>query len=100
MYSYMPLVSKLTRISDTSATIIDHIWITNLEQNTSNMLLHNDISDHIIIISQFNIVTQTKKNFLSAHTRIITETNIELFRKELANRYCKSVLESECPNES
>lgn len=100
MHSYLQLISKPTRITDTTSSLIDHNWTTNFELNTSNLVLHNDISDHFVIVSQFDIETHPPKNEKYIHKRVISDQKIELFRQELSNENWESVLKSECPNEA
>ena len=35
---------SITRVTNTSATIIDHIWSTHVENNISNFIIHTNIS--------------------------------------------------------
>ena len=45
-FSYIPLINKPTRISTHSATLIDHIWTNNINENVNSAILMNDCSDH------------------------------------------------------
>ena len=51
MYSLglYPLIIRQSRISATSATLIDNIFTSELDYNIDNGLLINDISDHLPI---------------------------------------------------
>ena len=44
-----PLIDKPSRITDSSATLIDNIFINELNSNITSGLLINDISDHLPI---------------------------------------------------
>jgi len=48
--SYFPLISKPTRVTDTSATLIDHIWTNDITSTDTCLLksgiIVNDITDH------------------------------------------------------
>ena len=48
---FYPLVSLPTRITDTSATLIDNIWTNNLEDRIESGLVTVRISDHLPIYS-------------------------------------------------
>lgn len=53
LYSFMfyPTIIKPTRVTKTSATIIDHIWTNNLEAYQSSGI---NISDHLPICASYN----------------------------------------------
>merc|ERR1712013_764021 len=60
--SFKPLITKPTRITKTSATLIDHIWTNDLRQTSINKshIIITDITDHLPCItvvkkSEFNI---------------------------------------------
>ena len=75
--SFVPIINKPTRITDTSATLIDNILINNPSNFTSGILLY-DISDHLpifiirkqILINNSNQNTSVKLNFreINLHT--------------------------------
>ena len=52
--SFYPLISRPTRITSTSATLIDNIFVNSFEDNFATGLLLTDISDHLPI---FQIAT-------------------------------------------
>lgn len=56
-YSFMfyPTIIKSTRVTKTTATIIDHIWTNNLEAYQSSGIIYSNISDHLLICALFNI---------------------------------------------
>lgn len=47
--SFYPLISRPTRITTTSATLIDNIFVNKLEENYKSGLLFTDLSDHLPI---------------------------------------------------
>ena len=53
--SFFPLISKPTRITSSTATLIDYIF-NNLEFNMASGILYSDLSDHFPIFQ----ITQTK----------------------------------------
>ena len=48
-HSMLPIINKPTRVTASSATIIDNIYITDNNPNTFQGLLCTDISDHLPI---------------------------------------------------
>ena len=58
----LPLITKPTRASDSSATIIDHILTNDYEHSIIPSIVEtNEISDHYPKLCQVNL-TQTRKN--------------------------------------
>ena len=81
-HSYVPLITKATRIFKSSATLIDNIFTNNICSDYMNGILMTDISDH------FPIYTITKhikdKNIPKTKTiRVINETNSKIFKEKL-----------------
>ena len=44
--SFLPLINRPTRVTDHSATIIDHFWTNDLSVDIKSGILMNDCSDH------------------------------------------------------
>ena len=53
------VIDKATRVTNTSATLIDHIWTNNLENLQSSGILIDKTSNHFPVFSFFN--TNLKK---------------------------------------
>ena len=55
LFSHMliPLITKPTRVTSHSATLIDNIFTNCFQQNTLNGLIPNDISDHFPVFAYF-----------------------------------------------
>jgi hypothetical protein len=49
----IPLITKPTRVTSHSATLIDNIFTNCFQQNTLNGLILNDISDHFPVFAYF-----------------------------------------------
>ena len=43
---FMPVITKPTRVTDHSATLIDHIYINNIGQKGHSGIVVTDVSDH------------------------------------------------------
>ena len=50
-FSFLPMITKLTRIAAHSATLIDNIFTNNTTVSSKNGLIISDISDHLPIFS-------------------------------------------------
>lgn len=90
--------SKPTRVTDITATLIDHIWSTQVGTNTGNFIIRTDISDHYPVISQFNIPVCRAPTYF--YKRVITDFALNNFKDDLEKVNWNNVLQSRCPNES
>ena len=89
MYSsnMLPLITKPTRVTPTSCTLIDHIFTNNLNDSncTSQGILCSDISDHYSIfhISDLRVKPNTENDYFIK--RNINQTTREKFKQEVSN---------------
>ena len=60
-YNLFPLISKPTRFTNTSATLIDNIYVTNNLTVTYADILYADISDHFPIYAIFPLSINTPR---------------------------------------
>ena len=83
-YGFLQLVSLPTRISNNSATLIDHIYTNaNLNQFESYIIL-SDISDHFPIC---HIISDKTKEVKPSYIQVqnFSEENILAFKNDLSN---------------
>lgn len=78
------LTTKPTRVADNSATIIDRIWTSSLQNSIDNCIIYTDVTDHFPVYFRF------KKDNVHNHQRyidkrILSEENINVFKWEIAN---------------
>lgn len=52
---YFPVITKPTRVTSNSATLIDHLWTNNLCNYETSGIIYCQISDHFPIFSTFSI---------------------------------------------
>lgn len=95
---FIPMITKPTRITPHSATLIDHMF-TNIKGITANSgILITDLSDHFGIFSII-ISKHKQQNQSLTHTfRSFTPTNLERFNNLLKEADFTNVLEVNCPN--
>ena len=55
---YFPVINKPTRITDTSATVLDHIWTNLHHQHIKLGVILNPLSDHLPVYMCFNLNKQ------------------------------------------
>lgn len=87
MYSNMfyPLITRPTRITTHTATLIDNIF-TNDPNNHLNGLLLNDISDHLPIFAILHgNIDHNSSNNNPTMTRVRSKENINKFKEQLRN---------------
>ena len=96
--SFYPLISRPTRITSTSATLIDNIFVNSLEDSFTSGLLLTDISDHLPI---FQITTTIANAYTTPiketkHRQITSET-LALLNQKLKCESWKEVYREENP---
>ena len=95
---FYPLISRPTRITSKSATLIDKIFVNSLEDNFTSGLLLTDISDHLPI---FQITTTIANAYTipikeTKHRKITSET-LALLNQKLKCESWKEVYREENP---
>ena len=87
MYSngFYPLISKPTRITSHSATLIDNIFSNDLDNHKFSGILWSDISDHLLIFQITNCSLKPKTKSSVYHKRLVMTDNIENFRSHLCS---------------
>ena len=90
--SFLPLITKPTRITAHTATLIDNIFTNNTEKlNNSciNGIIYADISDHLPIVHVFNPTNYRISSNLSANNskykRIFSDKNNKSFINSIKN---------------
>jgi hypothetical protein len=96
---YLPVIVKPTRITASSATLIDHIYTNNITSRSHSGIIITDVADHFGI---FHIVsTKSAQHKISvSQNRLFSANNINLFKTNLDQADFRDVLESTCPDES
>ena len=97
---FMNLITKATRFTSHSNTLIDQI-LCNINLNTpeSGVLL-NDLSDHLPCFTTLNFKKKVKSEQKFTEFRDFSEININLFRENLSNLSWDDVLSCPDPLES
>lgn len=98
-YSLFPLTTLPTRVTATSATLIDHIWSTFVENNIGNFVIKTDITDHFPVVSSFNCSsTPSPPTFITKRT--FTQEALHTFSYTLSRRKWSQIMNCPCPNNS
>ena len=79
--SMRPLILRPTRIGNTSATLIDHIWSNCSNENVSSGIISCGVSDHFIVYA----ATGARRAVvpLTVSKRLISDASNENFSTEL-----------------
>ena len=96
--AFYPTISKPTRVTEHSATLLDNI-ITNITGYCINSgVLYNDISDHFPVFNVLQIDSKTTKTYEYIFKRMNTVQNIEKLNTELKNVNWDDVFIDENPD--
>ena len=84
-YSYIPTIRSPTRIANTSATLIDNIFINSVQYRMKTAIVYSDISDHLPIALHLetNLVKNIRPN--SIVKRAYDENSVKCFNADLAS---------------
>ena len=86
MYSFglHPLITRPTRITGHSKTLIDNIFTTNLS-NIHSRLIINDLSDHLPIFLIFKYKHNNSTNIIYNTKRVVNDHNINVNKLKETN---------------
>ena len=84
-YSFYPSIKYPTRIMDTSATLIDNIFLNASNYNVSSAIVYSDISDHLPIILHLEINIAKIPYHNEIKKRAFTNEGLAKFNEELTN---------------
>ena len=98
--SFKPLITKPTRITDTSATLIDHIWTNDLRNTSINKshIILTDITDHLPCITVVKKSDFHIKGYKTITKRLINDANRQKFTENITK--IKDILSFQANNKS
>jgi hypothetical protein len=79
---FIQIISKPTRCTGTSATLIDHILTNDVRNSYESCIIVNKLSDHFPVLTFCNKDKPSAVQFIE--TRFLTENNIQLFKRDLS----------------
>ena len=79
-FSFYPLITLPTRVSNLSASCLDHIWYNNFNVNLSG-IFKNDITDHYTIFMSLRFVIVHQMNRVSFRDH--SERNVQDLRENI-----------------
>ena len=100
-YAFLPLITKPTRITPTSATLIDNIYSNDIPGENIQMqgIIYTDISDHLSIFLFTKLNNNTKDDKI-IKTRLYNDQTIATFRCSVDKIVWDDVYECQDPEES
>ena len=101
--SLFPVITKPTRITKDTATLIDNIFINNIECKVTAGLLINDISDHLPVFAILHhlLKNETKSTINTYNfTRLRSPNAITALEEDLSRQTWKDVYETNDPNQA
>ena len=98
--SLYPLISKPTRITSSTATLIDNIFTNNLELNMNSGILYTDLSDHLPVFQVTHLKMIVEPPRQKRFVRLINSTTMSAFRSKLEGVDWSSVYSINSVNES
>jgi exonuclease III len=72
-YNLLPTITRPTRITTHSATLIDNIFTNAWSNIIESKIVVSDISDHLPVLTSFNLETPCFKNTSFEESRVINE---------------------------
>ena len=98
-YGFLQLITRPTRVSGNSATLIDHI-LTNTALNCHNtFIICSRLSDHFPVIHQINF-NKAKTKLKHFESRNFSQENINKFKNLLSNYRWNHVTDLNCTQET
>ena len=95
-YGFAQTVSKPTRVTDHSTTLIDHVYTNQIENTVSTNILTLDISDHLATVSTFKLTNSSHMNFKQPkHSRRKTNLKESRVMNEASNAIFRELIEGE-----
>ena len=104
-HGFAPAISRPTRVTSHSATLIDHIFVNNCHSVTKSGVITEGISDHLPVFVTLLVVPNCENhrlnnlNFESGNFRQINETNLENFKIDLQSADWADVFQAESADE-
>ena len=84
-HGYRPLILQPTRVTSTSATLIDNIFINDMSCHSTGGNITSFVSGHYFQFSQLDIFESLKNKYTIKYARDYRNYNKRVFSEELSN---------------
>ena len=81
--TFYPLISKPTRVTKSSATLIDNIFVNNLDECHKCGILLTDLSDHLPVFQITPSLEKVNYTHCDTKNRLINETTLDRLCQDL-----------------
>ena len=100
--SFYPLISRPTRVTKSSATLIDNIYmyVNYIEENYKSGILFSDLSDHLPVFQITNRITNDSKPLIRTGYRQINKNNVQRLLEKLEKENWHDVYKSKNTHEA
>jgi Reverse transcriptase (RNA-dependent DNA polymerase)/Endonuclease-reverse transcriptase len=85
-FSLLPCITKPTRITDVSSTLLDNFFINLSKIRSKSAIIYSDVSDHLPIILNINVNTKKDRRtpmIVDSSKRVFTLENTNVFKAML-----------------
>ena len=96
-HGFLPVISKPTRVSNSSATLIDHIYTNDITSSYHSGIIINDVADHFGTFCIFQRKTKPKKS-IKFMKRSFSKQNMNNLYSKLQETDFSAVLNIDCPH--
>ena len=93
-HGFVQLVSRPTRITDHSTTLIDHVYTNNLDSAISCNIITLDLSDHLATHTKISLGTSTRASRIAAANSTKNDSEMRIFN-EANHENFKALINSE-----
>ena len=94
-YGFSQLVSKPTRITDFSSTLIDHVYTNDLLNTISCNILTTDISDHLAILTTLSLGPENQNHRRTRKPGLKEQANVQRRFNAAADEEFKTLIAGE-----
>ena len=100
-HGFIQLISRPTRVTDHSATLIDHIYTNKINSIINSSIITFDVSDHLGTLATISLndkfdrattIRNKKTETSKPNYRMFNEANDETFRQLIANEDWSAIL--------
>lgn len=92
--NFLPIITKPTRITDHTATLIDHIYTNVVHKIARSGILLTDLSDHLPIFCISDTIIDKEKT--NCHYRDYSQFNEDVFLDEINSINWSNILNGNC----
>ncbi len=96
-HGFLPIISKPTRVTTSSATLIDHMYTNLITSSYHSGIIINDVADHFGTFCIFKGKAKHNKQASTKHRSFCLE-NISTFKNTLCETDFREIINMECPN--